>query len=395
MKADIVIAGGAAAGSAVAYFLTADPGFRGRVVVLEPDPSYQYSATALSAASIRHQFSTAENIRMSQFGTEFLRSFPELMQVDDTRPDPEFHEGGYLFLATADGLPVLRENQALQQSLGADVALLEPEALAQRYPWLRVDDLAAGALGLSGEGWLDAYGMLQGMRRKAIAQGAVYMPHRLTGLRLSARSDGHIDAVVLDNGQEIACDAVVNAAGTGAVAVARHAGITLPIETRKRSVFYVQCPESLPGCPMVIDPSGAYFRPEGQGFITGISPPPEEDAACEATDFDVQHALFEELLWPLLAERVPAFEALRCTQSWAGHYDMNLVDQNVILGLHPAVDNLYFANGFSGHGMQQGPAVGRAQAELIVHGGFRTLDLSRLGWQRILDNEPIIEKNVV
>ncbi len=388
---DVVIAGGAAAGSALAYFLTADPGFGGRVAVVEPDPTYRYSATALSAASIRHQFSTAENIRMSQFGTEFLRGFADAMQVGDWRPDAQFHEGGYLFLATPAGLPVLRENHELQRSLGAEIALLDPSGLAQRYPWMNVADLAGGTLGLRGEGWLDAYGMLQGLRRKAIAQGATYIPAAVTGLRQA--DDGRITAALLDDGQVLSCGVLVNAAGTGAPALARMAGIALPIASRKRSVFYVQCPTLLPDCPMVIDPSGAYFRPEGQGFIIGIAPPPDDDP--DSTDFDVQHGLFEETLWPLLAERVPAFEALRCTRSWAGHYDMNLVDQNVILGLHPAVGNLYFANGFSGHGMQQAPAVGRALAELIVTGRFQTLDLSRLGWQRILEGRPIIEKNVV
>ncbi|WP_368655466.1 FAD-binding oxidoreductase [Castellaniella ginsengisoli] len=387
---DVLIAGGAAVGSAVAYFLTVDPGFKGSVAVLEPDPTYQYCATALSAASIRHQFSTAENIRMSLFGTEFLRAFPDRLAVDGVRPDPAFHEGGYLFLATARGLPVLRENQALQTRLGADIQLLDPAALSARFPWLRVADLAGGALGLSGEGWLDAYGMLQGLRRKAIAQGAHYLPRRVVAVE---RAGHAVASVGLDDGARLSCGALVNAAGIGAPALARQAGIELPVQARKRSVFYVQCPERLPGCPMVIDPSGAYFRPEGEGFITGIAPPPGQDPECD--DFEVQHALFDEVLWPLLAQRVPAFEALRCSRSWAGHYDMNLIDHNVILGLHPDLDNLYFANGFSGHGMQQAPAVGRALAELIVHGRFQTLDLSRLGWGRILEGRPLIEKNVV
>ncbi len=388
--ADVVIAGGAAIGSATAYFLTADTGFRGSVRVVEPDASYQFSATALSAASIRHQFSTAENIRMSLFGTEFLRSFKQRMAVDGDCPDPAFHEGGYLFLATAAGLDTLRQNQAIQNSLGAHIALLSPEQLAARYPWLEVGDLAGGALGLSGEGWLDAYSMMQGMRRKAIAQGATYVSGKVTGL---TRRAGHITHVHLDDGRSIACGAVVNAAGTGARALAAAAGIDLPVRARKRSVFHVHCPQPLPDCPMVIDPSGAYFRPEGSGFIMGIAPPADQDP--DATDFDVQHALFDEVLWPTLAARVPAFEALRCGRSWAGHYDMNLVDQNLILGLHPDIDNLYFANGLSGHGMQQSPAIGRALSELITTGRFQTLDLTRLGWGRILQHQPIVEHNVV
>jgi glycine/D-amino acid oxidase-like deaminating enzyme len=387
---DVVIAGGAAIGSATAYFLTTDTGFGGSVAVVEPDSSYRFSATALSAASIRHQFSTAENIQMSLFGTEFLRHFNERMVVGGDCPDPAFHEGGYLFLATEAGLAVLKENHALQTRLGADIALLTPRDLGTRYPWLNISDLAGGSFGVHGEGWLDAYSMMQGMRRKAIAQGATYITGKAVSLE---QTGGHITRVHLDNGRAISCGAVVNAAGTGAPALAATVGIELPVRARKRSVFYAQCPQPLPGCPMVIDPSGAYFRPEGAGFIMGIAPPADQDP--DAVDFDVQFQLFDELLWPTLAARVPAFEALRCGRSWAGHYDMNLFDQNLILGLHPAVDNLYFANGLSGHGMQQSPAIGRALSELIITGGFQTLDLTRLGWKRILDDRPIVEKNVV
>src|SRR5690606_11553077 len=324
------------------------------------------------------------------FGTQFLRSFGETLEVDGQHPDPAFHEGGYLFLATTAGLDVLRENHAIQIRLGADIALLSPQALSSRFPWLNTRDIAAGSLGLSGEGWLDAYGMMQGLRRKAIAQGGKYLSGKVVDVQRNGR---RINAVILDDGRVMECGAMINAAGTGAAALAGLAGISLPVQSRKRSVFYVQCPTALPSCPMVIDPSGAYFRPEGQGFITGISPSSDDDPECD--DFDVQYTQFDELLWPLLAERVPAFEALRCGRSWAGHYDMNTVDQNVILGLHPDLDNMYFANGFSGHGMQQSPAVGRALSELIVYGGYRTLDLTRLGWRRILEHEPIIEKNVV
>lgn len=387
---DVVIAGGAAIGSAAACFLTSHPGFNGSVLVVEADPSYQYCATALSAASIRHQFSTPENIQMSQFGTQFLRSFAQNMRVNDYLPDPAFVEAGYLFMATQTGMHILQENVQTQTELGADIALFSADQLKRRYPWLNTSDLAGGSLGLSGEGWLDAYAMMQGMRRKAIANGATYVHDKV----LSVQRRGHcIDGINLQSGQAVGCTWLINAAGTGAPAIAESAGIELPVQSRKRSVFYVQCPDTLPGCPMVIDPSGAYFRPEGAGFIMGIAPPAHADPECH--DFNVQHELFEEVLWPILAERVPAFQALRVQRSWAGHYDMNTLDHNLILGAHPDVDNLLFANGLSGHGMQQAPAIGRALSELIVDGGFRTLDLTRMGWARILNNEPIVEKNVV
>lgn len=387
---DVVIMGGAAIGSAAAYFLTSHAGFKGRVLVVEKDFSYQYCATALSAASIRHQFSTPENIMMSQFGTEFLRTFSTRLAVNGEQPDADFHEGGYLFLATQSGMATLQKNHQTQRSLGVDVTLLDPASLQACYPWMNTNDLAGGSLGLSGEGWLDAYGLMQGMRKKAMAQGANWLQGQVVALH---RDQHRISGVTLADSTRIDCDHVINAAGTGATQLAQQVGIHLPIESRKRCVFYLQCPDSLPNCPMVIDPSGAYFRPEGQGFIAGIAPTANDDP--ESYDFNVHPTLFEETLWPLLAARVPAFEALRCTRSWAGHYDMNTVDQNLIIGLHPDIDNLFFANGFSGHGMQQSPAVGRALSELIIDGSYQTLDLSRMGWQRILDGQPLIEKNIV
>ncbi len=387
---DVVIVGGAAIGSAAAYFLAAQLDFKGTVRVLEQDFSYARSATALSAASIRHQFSTPENIRMSQFGTQFIRQIADYLAVDGEVPEVGFHEGGYLFLASEAGQGVLQANHSVQRGLGVDVALLTPAQLQARFAWLSVQGLSAGSLGLSGEGWLDAYGLMQGFRRKAISLGVRYQQARVVGVQRQGR---RVQQLSLDDGSTISCGVVINAAGTGARALAHSAGIALPVQSRKRCVFYFTSPAQLPYCPLVIDPSGAYFRPEGPGFICGISPPESDDPEC--FDFEVQHSLFDEVLWPILAARVSGFEAARVQRAWAGHYDVNTLDHNVILGAHPDIDNLLFANGFSGHGMQQSPAVGRALAELVVYGGYRTLDLSALGWQRVMDRRPLLEVNVV
>ncbi len=387
---DVVIAGGAAIGSAAAYFLAAQPDFQGRILVLEQDFSYQKSATALSAASIRHQFSTPENIRLSQFGTHFIKHMIEDLAVDGEVPDLGFHEHGYLFLATAAGLDLLRRNHSIQRAEQVDVGLLTPAQIRHRCPWMQVDDLAGGSLGHSGEGWLDAYALMRALRRKAIALGVQYRQARVQQFN---RQGARIGSVTLEDGSTVQCGWVINAAGTGATALARSAGIALPVEARKRSVFYFTSSASLVGCPMVIDPSGAYFRPEGEGFICGIAPPPEQDLPCD--DFEVQHRLFEEVLWPILAARVPDLEALRVRRSWAGHYDMNTLDHNLIVGAHPEVSNLLFANGLSGHGMQQAPAIGRALSELVSYGEFRTLDLRAMGWQRVLSGQPLREINIV
>ena len=390
MQTDVLIVGGAAVGSAAAYFLASQPSFKGQVLVVEQDPTYEKSATALSAASIRHQFSTPENIRLSQFGSHFLKSVDVHLSVDGEVPAIGFKERGYLFLATPQGLDILQANHLTQRAEDVDVSLLTPAQLQSRFPWLNVDDLSAGSLGNSGEGWLDAYALMQGFRRKAQSLGVQYRQARVQALHREGR---RVTSARLSTGELITCGTVINAAGTGATALAQSAGISLPVQARKRSIFFFTSSARLDSCPMVIDPSGAYFRPEGEGYLCGIAPSPEQDPECH--DFEVQHSLFEEVLWPLLAARVPGFEALRLQRSWAGHYDMNLLDHNAILGAHPDVDNFLFANGFSGHGLQHSPAVGRALSELVTFGEFRSLQLDAFGWGRVLAARPLREINIV
>jgi glycine/D-amino acid oxidase-like deaminating enzyme len=390
---DVVIAGGAVIGSAAAYFLASHPAFDGRVLVLEPDPSYRNCATTRSLASIRHQFSTPENIRLSMAGTDFIRRAGELLAVDGEAPALSFTEAGYLFLASSAGWPALQQQQQLQTALGAQVALLSPAALAERFGWLYSADLAGGSLGLAGEGWLDAHALLQGFRRKAQALGVVYRQARVAAFE---RSGARVTGVRLADGTRVGCGWAINAAGTGAAALAASVGIELPVRARKRCVFHFHSPARLPGCGLVIDPGGVYFRPEGSGFLSGVAPPEAHDPDIhDPADFDVDHALFDEVVWPALARRVPAFEALRLHSSWAGHYDVNLFDANVIVGPHPALEGLLFANGFSGHGLQQAPGIGRALAEWICDGGWRSIDLRALGWSRVLEGRPLREAAVV
>jgi len=388
---EVVIVGGGVIGSAVAFFLASDPAFRGRVAVVEKDPSYQSGATGRSAGSIRQQFSTPENVAISRYGAAFLKRLPEHLAVNGEVPDLQFQEKGYLFLAGPAGAEILRANHAVQRAGGAQVALLDPDALRERFPWLRVDDLAAGSLGLADEGWFDPFALLQAFRAKARSLGVDYLADEVTGLELAR---GRVTAARLASGGRLACGWLVNAAGVRGRRVAAMAGVELPVSARKRCVFVFDCREALPGCPLVIDPSGLYFRPEGSGFICGISPA-EGEPDPESEDFEVEHALFEERLWPLLAERVPAFEAIKPTGAWAGHYDVNTYDHNAVLGPHPEIANLLFANGFSGHGLQQSPAVGRGLAEWIVQGGWKSLDLSRFAYDRLAAGRPLREVAVV
>lgn len=387
---DLVIVGGGVIGSAIAYFLKNDPSFAGSVLVLEPDPTYKAASSALSASSIRQQFSTPTNIAVSQFGIEFLRRIDEHLSIDGEPVPLGLTEHGYLYLASDQGEEVLRANNAVQRAHDVDVALLDPAQLVERFPWLSTEGVVLGSLGLTGEGWFDGYSLLQGFRRKARALGAEYRAAAATGFEMEG---GRITAVRLDDGTSLACGTVVNAAGPRARAVAAMAGLPLPVEARRRSVFVFDCKTRLERCPLLIDTSGVYFRPEGDRFICGVSPAEADDP--ERFELEVDHSLFEEVIWPTLAARVPAFEEIRPGASWAGHYEYNTFDHNALLGPHPDRPNLIFANGFSGHGMQQSPAVGRGIAELVAHGSYRSLDLSALEYRRLLDNRPVLELNII
>ncbi|PWC56617.1 FAD-binding oxidoreductase [Azospirillum sp. TSO22-1] len=390
-RVDVVIVGGGVMGCATAYFLANDPGFRGSVAVVERDPSYATASSALSASSIRQQFSTPANIALSRFGLEFLRNVTALLSVDGDAVDLGLRTPGYLYLATAAGEPVLRGNHAIQRACDVPVALLTPDELVARFPWLSTGGIVLGSLGLEGsEGWFDGYGLMQAFRRKAKALGVTFLTGEAAGMEVRGR---HVASVSLADGTRLECGTVVNAGGPRARSVAALAGVELPVSARKRCVFVFDCRQELPGCPLVIDPSGVWFRPEGRTFICGAPPPPDRDP--DTLDLTVEHDLFDDHLWPALAGRVPAFEAVKVTGAWAGHYEYNDVDQNAIIGPHPEVTNLLFANGFSGHGLQQAPGVGRGLAERIVYGEYRTLDLTPFRYERLAEGKPLRELNVI
>ena len=228
------------------------------------------------------------------------------------------------------------------------------------------------------------------MRRKARALGVEYVADAVVGLGVDG---GRIRSVALAEGGPVACDVVVDAAGPWAREVARMAGVELPVEARRRTVFVFESPSAVADCPLVIDPTGAWFRPDGGAFIGAIAPLEAEDLAD--LPLEVDRRLFDERLWPVLAERVPAFDAIRVINAWAGYYEVNTVDHNAIIGPHPDIANLLFANGFSGHGIQQAPAVGRAIAELIVHGCYISLDLSVFAYERMAAGRRVEERNII
>jgi len=371
-------------GSACAYHLHTNPAFRGRVTVVEPDPTYTHAASARSASSVRQQFSTPINIALSAFGLSFLQQVPPSSSVG-------LVVSSYLYLATAAGRGMLEQRSTIQRAARVPIALHDRAQLAQRYPWLAVSDLAAGADTVGVEGWFDGYALLKLLRSANEAAGVAYLRDRVVGFEQS--QDGRIVAARLHQHGSIACHRAVLAAGTRSRELAAGVGIDLPVFARKRTVFVFSCPVAIPGCPLVIDPSGLWFRPERDRFLCGI--PADPDPNVSADDFEVDHGLFESIAWPILARRVPAFEAARVTSAWAGHYDYNVFDQNAFVGPVPAIPNLLLASGFSGHGLQHAPGIGRGLAEHIIFGASRSLDLKPLSYARYLANEPLRELNVI
>lgn len=385
---DIVIIGGAIVGSSIAWFLR-EEGFAGSIAIVERDPHFARSATTLSCASIRQQFSIPENIRLSRFTLGLFRDLKARFGDD---ADIGFREKGYLILAGPEGLPILRANHAIQQAEGADIALENPEQLRARFGWLSTDGVSAGAYGRSGEGWFDAHALLA-LFRKALKTRSVDL---IDGEVAAIGRDGdRVTGATLADGSRLDAGMIVNAAGPNAGKVAAMAGLALPVEPRKRSVFVFEARERFDDMPLLVDPSGVYVRPEGSVYITGGAEAEEGERAADPDDFEPDWGLFEEVIWPTLAARIPAFEAIKPGRAWAGHYDYNTLDQNAVIGPHPEVTSFLFANGFSGHGLQQAPAVGKALAEFVVHGAYQTVDCSAFGYGRIAEDRPFRELNVI
>ena len=388
---DVVVIGGAVMGASCAFWLTRmQPGLK--VMVVEQDTSFARASTALSVASIRSQFSTAVNVAISRFGIDFIRDFQGSLGHDVGVPSLGLKENGYLFLShSVDGATLLQELAAMQRGQGAATEVWTPVQVQERFPWLNVDDLTAGSFGPRDEGWFDNMGLLAGLRAAAKAQGVTFVTDEAVGLEMTS---GKVSAVTLKKAGRVGCAMAVNAAGTRAAVVAAWAGLSLPVEPRKRTVFVIDAPNARhPDAPLLVD-TGFYLRPEsGSQWITATVP--DEDGPCAADDFEPDLHLFEDVIWEQLYHRAPGFDAVKVVRHWVGHYAYNTLDQNAILGPHPDVPNLFFMNGFSGHGLQQSPAIGRGIAEHMLTGGWQSLDLSDLSIDRVIAGKPFAEKHVV
>lgn len=384
---DVVIIGGGVVGSSIAYFLGANPDFKGSVAVVEREPHYERASSSLSTSAIRQQFGTPPNIGMSAFSIDFLRDAKNRLSTDDAPAEISLREQGYLILGAPEHVTAFEERHAVQRACGCATQLLSPNEMKSRFPWLNVDGVGIGAYGPEKEGWFDGPGLMQAYKRKARALGATYIAAEVVGLEQS--DPGKIDAVTLNNGEKLGAGTVVNAAGCWSGQIARMAGASLPVVPRKRCIFVFDSPEKIPHAPFVFDPGGALFRPEGHLYICGIDPLTEN--ADDDFSMEVDYDLFDEIIWPALANRVPGFEQLKMLRAWAGLYEYNLFDHSGIIGRHPDFKNFVLSTGFSGHGMMHSPATGCSTSELIVYGESRSLDIGAFGFERIAENRPIVE----
>ncbi len=392
---DVVIIGGAMLGSSTAWFLTDNPDFNGTVLVIERDPSYAFAATSLTNSCIRQQFSSDLNVRISQFGAEFVQNLPRHMGAASGAPKLTINNFGYMYLANTAGFAdVLRASHAVQIAAGAATSLMTPDAIRAAYPFYNTDDLVLGSINKVDEGYFDGITVFDWFRRQARARGVEYVTNEVIGMtRRPAGS--RIESVTLKSGEVIGCGQVVNASGTRGAVTAQMAGIRIPIEPRKRFTWVFTAEKPLDRTlPLTIDPSGVHFRQDGKtSYMAGGHA--DDDPPVALDDFEMDHAIWQDHIWPTIAMRIPQFEAIKVIREWAGHYDFNTLDQNAITGPHPEIANFLFLNGFSGHGLQQSPAMGRGTAEWLTYGAYRTLDLSPLGFARIAAGRPYLEKAII
>ena len=392
---DIIIVGGAIMGSSTAWFLSDNPDFKGSVLVVERDDSYQFCSTAHTNSCMRQQFSTELNVRISQFAADFVKNIRDHMGGDERVPELGIRSFGYMYLAdTTEFADTLRENQKVQLAAGAATQLMDAAQIKEHYPFYNIDDIELGSINLVDEGYWDGATVFDWWKRQARERGVEYVSNEVVAMTRNAAGT-KVESVTLKTGEVIACGEVLNASGPRAARTAQMAGIDVPVEPRKRYSWVFKAEHPLDrDLPLTIDPSGVHVRENGGGtYQCGAHA--DHDPAVEYDDFEMDQSIWEQHVWPVLAHRIPQFEAIKVTSEWAGHYAMNTFDHNAIMGPHNEVANFHFLNGFSGHGLQQSPAMGRGTAEWLTYGEYRSLDLTPFHYDRIVNNQPIIEKAVI
>jgi sarcosine oxidase subunit beta len=374
-SADVVILGGGVIGTSIACQLARKKA--GRVVLLEKGQLGEGS-TGRCVGGIRTQFSTEINILFSLESLKIFERFQEEFGVD-----PEFKRIGYLFLATTSPeMEVFKENVTLQKRFHIPVELLDGDEIKKRWPYLRTDDIVGGTF-CTRDGYAGPSEVLSGFAAAARRAG-VKIHEGLEALGIGTKN-GKVECVKIREGK-ISTGVVVNAAGPHAAAVGAMAGVEIPVRPLRRQIF-VTAPFRLAeqGIPLTIDfHRGWYFRQEVDGVL--LSGPLDKEPSFNLnTDYEAMAETVENAM-----VRVPALEKARIARGWAGLYEIS-PDHHAILGKVPEVGGFILANGFSGHGFQHSPAVGKVIAELIVDGEAKSIDISSLSIERFKRGELIHE----
>lgn len=392
---DVIIIGGAIMGASTAWFLSDNADFNGSVLVVERDMKFENCSTTHTNSCMRQQFSADLNVRISQFAAHFVKNIRSYMGGDERVPELGIRSFGYMYLADNDGFAdILRENQQVQLQAGAATQLMTAEEIKAAYPFYNVDDIVLGSINLVDEGYWDGSAVNDWWRRQSRERGVEWIENEVVAINRNTAGT-RVESVTLASGQVIVCGQLVNASGPRAARTAQMAGIDVPVEPRKRYSWIFKSEQPLEqDLPLTIDPSGVHVRENGGGTYQcgGHS---DYDPAVDFDDFAMDQSMWENHVWPILATRIPQFEAIKVQSEWGGHYAMNTFDHNAIMGPHIELSNFIFLNGFSGHGLQQSPAMGRGTAEWLTYGEYRALDLSPFNYERIPGNRPIIEKAII
>ncbi|MGE6257966.1 NAD(P)/FAD-dependent oxidoreductase [Heyndrickxia sporothermodurans] len=385
-NADIIIIGGGVMGSSTAYSLR-KIGYDGKIIVFEKDPIYEFSSTSRSAGGIRQLYTTDINIQLSRYSLQIYKNFSKAMAIDGEIAEINFRQRGYLFLGSANMIGSFDKQKRLQNTYNVPSELLSAKELLNIIPELNLDGLAGG-LYCHEDGYLDPYSVMQGYKKNAQKLGVEYISQEVDTI---ITEQNKVTGIRLVNGAEYRSRIVINCAGAWGVYLSDKIGIKIPVHPLKRQIF--QFDTSVPlqkELPLTVDPTGVYFRHEGDKILTGFS-----EETKPGIDFTVKKSLFYEEMWPILANRISNFEQVKLTSSWAGLYSFNTADHNAIIGGHPSMGGYYMALGFSGHGMQQAPGVGQGLAELIYFGKYETIDLTPLRFARFSENDFVLEDAIV
>ncbi|HEX6262060.1 MAG TPA: FAD-binding oxidoreductase [Actinomycetota bacterium] len=379
--ADVVIVGGGCVGASAAYHLTAAGA--GSVLLLERADDLGTGSTAAAAGGFRHQFGSEVNVRLS------LASIPMLIRFEKEHGIPlDVHQDGYLLLVRDESSWAgFRRAAEMQRGLGVRVELLTGAEAAELIPGLAVDEVVGATFGPD-DGIADTSGLTHGYAALARRAGA-QIETGVDVAELLAEGD-RVTGVRTAVGEEISAGVVVNAAGPWAGRLAATAGVDLPLDPIPRNVVVTG---PFPGAPgrrtLVVDtPTSFYFHREGRGVLMGMGSRAEQPSF----DISVDHSFVADEILPTAMRVFPPIEEAGVEHTWCGLYEMT-PDRHPILG--EAVPGLYLANGFSGHGFQHSPIVGKLLAEMIVEGAASTVDVSSLSLDRFERGRPVVETHVI